>query len=68
MKLLSDQELHQKITNGELISVGFSESDKSCWTAKESAIQPSSLDLHIGEIYIPHTKNKSVASHCLKPG
>jgi len=68
MKLLSDKELHQKITSGELISVGFSKSDKMCWTAKDSAIQPSSLDLHIGDIYIPHTKNKSFVDYCLKPG
>lgn len=68
MKLLSDRELHDKIVNAELVSEGFSERDQSCWTAKESAIQPSSLDLHIGEIYIPQTDEKFVKDYCLEPG
>ncbi len=68
MKLLSDTELHDKIENGELVSTGFNESDESCWTAKESAIQPCSLDLHIGEIFIPKEDDGALSEHSLKPG
>ena len=68
MKLLTDTELHEKITNGELITKGFKQSDKTCWNAKDSAIQPCSIDLHIGEIFIPQGGDKSLPKYSLKPG
>lgn len=68
MKLLSDRELHYKIINEKLVSEGFRESDKSCWTAKESAIQPCSLDLHIGEIFVPKGDDGVLSEYSLKPG
>lgn len=68
MKLLVDAELQEKINKGELVIGGFKESDKACWNTKHSAIQPCSLDLHIGEIFIPQGDDKPLTKHCLKPG
>jgi len=68
MKLLIDAELQEKVSKGELVIGGFKESDKSCWKTKDSAIQPCSLDLHIGEIFIPQGDDKPLTKHCLQPG
>ena len=68
MTLLSDSEIFEKIGSDQFICEGFRKQDKSCWTTKDSAIQASSLDLHIGQIYIPNEEGKPKYQHCLKPG
>lgn len=68
MTLLSDSEIFEKIGSDQIICEGFRKQDKSCWTTKDSAIQASSLDLHIGQIYIPNEEGKPKYQHCLKPG
>ena len=68
MTLLSDIEIFEKIESGQIVKEGFSPLDKACWTSKDSAIQASSLDLHIGQIYLPEEEGKPKYKYCLKPG
>jgi hypothetical protein len=50
MPLLTDVQLHQVISANRGIMEGLDTSD---WTLEASHIQPSSVDFHIGTIYLP---------------
>ena len=53
MKLLKDDELVQLITRNNPIVTNLNAPTN--WYSVDSAIQPSSVDLHIGKIYVPET-------------
>jgi dCTP deaminase len=56
MKLLSDAEIKEKVSNHTPpLITGMYTSD---WLSKNSPIQPCSVDLHIGRIQIPANKQK----------
>jgi dCTP deaminase len=71
MRLLNDEALCNYVNNSQLVKglkipVNFD---------KDSPVQPSSIDLHIGSIYIPGTKlgepgaeDKPLTAHTLGPG
>ena len=58
MTLLSDRELVSKITQDPRIIIGLPK-ERLDWYDKDSPIQPSSIDLHIGEIFVPGKKDSS---------
>jgi deoxycytidine triphosphate deaminase len=70
MDLLRDEEIYNLcIAQDNPIIEGIPERDKERlniyhWYRKESPIQPSSIDLHIGNIYIPGKKGKEPGSEC----
>src|ERR1044071_7570853 len=73
MKLLTDAELKQRIESSNRIIFGVPEPKD--WFSKDSPIQPSSVDLHIGEIFLPETKKDDpgyettpLSEHSLEPG
>ena len=53
MRLLKDTELISYIESSQPIIKGLEKSKD--WLAKDSSIQSASLDLHIGDIYLPPT-------------
>jgi dCTP deaminase len=72
MALLNDESLHALVTDGKLVDGLNPQTD---WFGKDSPVQPSSIDLHIGSIYVPGTdhgedgsEDKPLTSHTLKPG
>lgn len=56
MKLLTDKDLHQWMIQNSPIIKGVPAPPGGDWFARDSAVQPSSIDLHIGEIFLPETK------------
>lgn len=70
MDILTDEEIYDLcIAKENPIIEGIPERDKErsnkvYWYRKESPIQPSSIDLHIGNIYIPGKKGKEPGSEC----
>lgn len=74
MKLLTDTDLRKELTKPNPIIENVPSSPDG-WAGPKSAIQPSSLDLHIGEIFIPEVKKGKPGSeespldeHMLKAG
>jgi dCTP deaminase len=72
MMLLNDEKLCEYVTRNELVSDLNPPKD---WFAKDSPVQPSSIDLHIGSIFLPGTKlgmdgseDKPLSTHTLGPG
>lgn len=51
MSLLNDNDLVSKITAPDPVITGLAVPDD--WYSKESPVQASSVDLHIGDIYVP---------------
>jgi deoxycytidine triphosphate deaminase len=51
MTVLADKEIHGLLETQVPILTGFSV--PSDWYSKESLVQPSSLDLHVGAIFVP---------------
>ncbi len=73
MRLLNDEALCEYINRPEPLVKGLE--PLGDWFAKDSPVQPSSIDLHIGSIFLPGTKHgedgsedKPLASHTLGPG
>jgi dCTP deaminase len=58
MKLLTDKELHQYVTQTHPIIKDVPEPPGGNWFSQDSSVQPSSIDLHIGEIFLPETKKE----------
>src|SRR5512145_1652455 len=73
MKLLIDKELVDLVQNRQITEFIDPPSD---WFSKSSPIQPTSIDLHIGKIFVPETeicrrggfKNPKIDSHTLNSG
>ena len=73
MKLLIDSELVALVQNGQITKFTDAPSD---WFSKDSPIQPTSIDMHIGKIFVPETensrrggfKNPKTDSHTLNSG
>jgi len=72
MRLLTDAELHTTLSSKPPVIEGI---DASQWRGKDSHIQPSSVDLHIGSIFVPgeadradRTRPKARDSWSLKTG
>jgi deoxycytidine triphosphate deaminase len=73
MRLLTDDELVVQVTGSRPIVVGvYPQAD---WYSKDSPVQPSSIDLHIGSIYLPGVDSNAPGGvprpkteHILKPG
>ena len=72
MQLLKDDELVPLIRDQGVIRGIDAPGD---WYGKDSPIQPSSVDLHIGDIYVPGTEvgqsggeGDPLADHVLEPG
>jgi len=61
MNLLSDRELVSKITQVSPIITGLPE-ERLDWYDKDSPVQASSVDLHIGKIFVPEKKDSSFFS------
>src|SRR5437762_6955348 len=60
MKLLIDSDLKKELTKPNPIIENVPSPPGGDWFAAGSAIQPSSVDLHIGQIFLPEVKkNKS---------
>lgn len=55
MRLLKDDELVQYVTGVHPIVVGIQQPND--WYASDSPIQPASIDLRIGKIYVPETED-----------
>lgn len=78
MKLLKDDELRGVIRAGGLVEDDelMNAANQPTWNDKRSPIQPASLDLHIGQIFIPGTPadqrggadNPETSRHSLMPG
>ncbi len=74
MKQLRDFDLVDKLLAKQLISEGLPEpycnltAHDPIWYSKDSPVQPSSLDLHVGEIYIPTEEAKPLEYYCLSAG
>jgi dCTP deaminase len=74
MKQLRDLDIVKKILEGKIVKNGLpdpyctynSETDK--WYEVNSPVQPASLDLHVGEIYLPDKSQKSRDKYCLSSG
>src|ERR1044072_4165981 len=73
MKLLTDRELVDRLTGPDPFVSGVSEPID--WFAADSPVQPCSLDLRIGDIFLPETKSGQGGSekspltrHALRPG
>ena len=70
MDILTCEEIYNLcIVQENPIIEGIPERDKerlntAYWHRKESPIQASSIDLHIGNIYIPGKKGKEPGSEC----
>lgn len=70
MHLLRDEEIYDFcIAREDPIIEGIPDrekerSNKAYWFRKESPIQSSSIDLHIGNIYIPGKKGKASGAEC----
>ena len=58
MKILNDEELETNIRGKTPYVTGVPEPPGGDWYHKQSAIQPSSIDLHMGNIYVPGTKKE----------
>ena len=73
MSLLTDKELVALIKNKKITEIANPPAD---WLSKESPIQPTSLDLHIGKIFIPEAdrdkkggiNNPKIGYHTLHSG
>jgi dCTP deaminase len=73
MNLLIDKELVDLVQNQKFIEFIDPPSD---WFSKSSPIQPTSIDMHIGKIFVPETeinrrggfKNPKIDSHTLSSG
>jgi deoxycytidine triphosphate deaminase len=72
MDLLRDEELLSDVARRNQVSNVPEPVD---WNGKNSPIQPTSLDLHVGDIYLPQKppnkpggKDNSLASYILRPG
>lgn len=81
MGLLNDQALAELIAKGKLISNGLDEdyigekAEDKVWFKKNSAVQPASIDLHVGEIYVPGSTPEQqggvkhpMTKHAIGPG
>lgn len=74
MKQLRDTDLVRRILIGEIVKTGLPEpycnltTNAPIWYGKESPIQPSSLDLHIGDIFVPNENPISREHYCLSAG
>lgn len=74
MKQLRDTDLVRRILIGEIVKTGLPEpycnltTNDPIWYGKESPIQPSSLDLHIGDIFVPNENPISREHYCLSAG
>jgi deoxycytidine triphosphate deaminase len=73
VKLLKDDELVQHVTGADPIVLGLA--TPANWYSVDSPVQPSSIDLHIGEIFLPGTTEKDrggasqpLSEHILKSG
>jgi len=74
MRLLNDETLCEYVNRADpLLVKGLN--TPTDWFAKESPVQPSSIDLHIGSIFLPGTKHgmdgsedKPLSTHTLGPG
>lgn len=59
MSLLTDKKLQELVTHGTPIVTGLPVppatwvKDSPLWYGKDSPVQPASIDLHIGEIFLP---------------
>lgn len=68
MAFLSDSELRDLIVQNELVVTGWPDEpyqylhDDARWADENSPIQPSSLDLHVGEIFVPDKKKGKLGS------
>src|SRR5437867_6797484 len=72
MVLLRDEELLSDVVRQNQVS---NVPEPANWDDKNSPVQPSSLDLHVGNIYLPEKlsrvpggKDNPLASHILRPG
>jgi deoxycytidine triphosphate deaminase len=75
MKLLTDTDLHQWMIHTSPIIKGVPKPPGGNWFAPDSAVQPCSIDLHIGEIFLPETKkdepghqDSPIRKHILEAG
>jgi len=74
MKQLNDYDLIQKILNKDIVKSGLPEpycnltTNSNIWYGKDSPVQPASLDVHAGELYIPSDEINSRDSYCLSSG
>lgn len=74
MKQLNDYDLIEKLLVKEIVKSGLPEpycnlnTHDDIWYSKDSPVQPSSLDLHVGEIFIPSENEISRDSYCLSSG
>jgi dCTP deaminase len=73
MRLLNDETLCEYVTRPDPLVKNLSAPKD--WFAADSPVQPSSIDLHIGSIFLPGTKlgmdgseEKPLANHTLGPG
>jgi deoxycytidine triphosphate deaminase len=73
-KPVSDRLIHPFPRNGEKDWNSLSLSDPQ-WNKADSPVQPASIDLHVGYIYVPGTPKESLGgqgrgalSHTLRPG
>ena len=72
MALLRDEELLSEVVEKGMVTPVR---DTRNWDDKDSPIQPTSLDLHVGKIHLPEKlssrpggKDKPLSSHILRPG
>src|SRR5438094_9876722 len=56
MKLLTDNDLAKEVTKKLPIIDNVPPAPGGDWLASNSAVQPSSIDLHVGQIFLPETK------------
>ena len=54
MKVLVDDDLKALLTGPKPFIVGVP--NPSDWFGRDSPVQPSSIDLHIGDIFLPEAK------------
>lgn len=68
MKLLRDKQIVELLESENPLIENFIKPDE--WFSKDSLVQPSSLDLHIGDIFVPDSKKPIIASekYNLPPG
>ena len=73
MNLLKDDELLPHITGANPIALGLP--TPANWYSVDSPVQPSSIDLRIGEIFLPGVRGKApggasnpLSGHILKSG
>lgn len=55
MSVLSDKDIVERLVDRQLVP-GLETPANGDWYSKESPVQPASLDLHVGDIFLPEAK------------